>query len=249
MQRAAGAVGLVALFVLIETRKPLLLRQAWMAGALALPFSGALLAISLSTGAAAKAVCVLGSATLLAASLVGWWVCVNKKDDLVLQRALVRFRESLVELDAAEERLRSALETMLACDTDMQKLSDDIAQATREAQAQLDAIRAHNRRAMVGMRRSLMDDVLVELADVDGSMMMGPTERRKLMQLITNMAGRPEEELMHFREQLGLSTGAAGQDDAREYSTQDILTKLDSLNAFEVIMGLDKRAKQKRRDA
>mmetsp|Transcript_11589 Transcript_11589/g.20188 ORF Transcript_11589/g.20188 Transcript_11589/m.20188 type:complete len:80 (-) Transcript_11589:67-306(-) len=79
--------------------------------------------------------------------------------------------------------------------------------------------------------------------------MMGPTERRKLMQLITNMAGRPEEELMHFREQLGLSTGAAGQDDAREYSTQDILTKLDSLNAFEVIMGLDKRAKQKRRDA
>ena len=41
---------------------------------------------------------------------------------------------------------------------------------------------------MKGVRRSVIDIVLVELADVDGSMMLGPSERRKLLTLIANMA-------------------------------------------------------------
>ena len=60
-------------------------------------------------------------------------VCANKKDDLVMQRALKRFEEMLKTLDAAEERLRSALHTMLACGTDMTQLQGEIARANTKA--------------------------------------------------------------------------------------------------------------------
>lgn len=116
MQSAGKAACAISLCVYVETRKPLLLRQAWKAGALLLPLSAVLLAVALSTSAAAEFACVLGSIALVAAALIGWWVCVNKKDDLVMKRAVERFNSSLTELDAAEMRLRSSLQTMLACD-------------------------------------------------------------------------------------------------------------------------------------
>ena len=78
----------------------------------------------------------------------------------------------------------------------MQTLTDEISSAEGEAQVQLDAIREHTARAMKGVRRSVIDIVLVELADVDGSMMMGPSERRKLLTLIAHMAGRLTSEVM-----------------------------------------------------
>ena len=202
---AAGrATSLIALFVFIEANKPLLLRQAWKAGVAAIGASGVLVALGLATETGATYSAVAGAVVAVGSSLVGWWVCNNKKDDLVMQRQVARFGNLLEELDAAEERLRSSLETMLACDTDMQQLTSDIAAATGDAQQQLDAIRTHNERAIKGERRNCLDSVLIALTDVDGSMSMGPTERRKLLRLLAHMAGRPPAALRGFHTALGL---------------------------------------------
>jgi hypothetical protein len=140
--------------------------------------------------------------------VVGWWVCNNKKDDLVMMHALARFEEQLGELDQAEERLHAALETMLAADTDMHTLTAAITTATGEAKAQLAAIREHNERAARGTRRRVLDNVLVDLADDDGSLTMGPVQRRKLLRLIAHMAGRGADELPAFYAALGLKYAA-----------------------------------------
>jgi hypothetical protein len=159
-------------------------------------------------GVCLSAVCPLSVRTARGAALAGWWVCNNKKDDLVMMHALARFEEQLGELDQAEERLHAALETMLAADTDMHTLTAAITTATGEAKAQLAAIREHNERAARGTRRRVLDNVLVDLADDDGSLTMGPVQRRKLLRLIAHMAGRGADELPAFYAALGLKYAA-----------------------------------------
>ena len=159
-------------------------------------------------GVCLSAVCPLSVRTARGAALAGWWVCNNKKDDLVMMHALARFEEQLGELDQAEERLHAALETMLAADTDMHTLTAAITTATGEAKAQLAAIREHNERAARGTRRRVLDNVLVDLADDDGSLTMGPVQRRKLLWLIAHMAGRGADELPAFYAALGLKYAA-----------------------------------------
>ena len=159
-------------------------------------------------GVCLSAVCPLSVRTARGAALAGWWVCNNKKDDLVMMHALARFEEQLGELDQAEERLHAALETMLAADTDMHTLTAAITTATGEAKAQLAAIREHNERAARGTRRRVLDNVLVDLADDDGSLTMGPVQRRKLLRLIAHMANRGADELPAFYAALGLKYAA-----------------------------------------
>ena len=268
MKGVVGASAAIGIFVFIETQKPLLLRNAWKAAALTTAVGAVLLIVAVSTGGGAEVVSFIAAVVAVAASLIGWWVCIcfqprrdlchvgsmlrpvlssqvcnNKKDDLVMQRAVARLEEQLHALDAAEQRLRSALDTMIACDTDMSALTADIAAATGEAEAQLEAIRAHNERAIKGTRRSVLDIVLVDLADVDGTLFMAPGERRKLLRLMAHMAGREVGELRAFHDALGLCVagggGACAADDEREYSTREVLDALESLGAFEIIMGLD----------
>ena len=110
-------------------------------------------------------------------------MCSNKKDDLVMQRALKRFKYELKELDAAEYRLRGALETMLACGTNMTKLTKEIAIQISKTEDQLNKMRDHSERAGRGTRRGVLNTVLVQLADVNINqkhpLRWGPNRRRR----------------------------------------------------------------------
>ena len=216
-----------------------------------------------------------------------------------MQRALKRFKKRLKKLDAAEDRLHSALHMMLACGTGMTKLKGKIARANTKAlggmwkssgtddcprtrrrfrprflaatlspvveracarsrpfcwllysyiythtqlQARLDKIRKHNERAGCGTRRAVLNTVLVQLADIDVNLRMGPVERRKLLSLLSNMTGLKAAELRGFYAALELVDPVAPgglKDSPREFKTQEVLNKLDELGAFELLLGLD----------
>ena len=186
-------------------------------------------------------------------------MCSNKKDDLVMQRALKRFKDELKELDAAEHRLRGALETMLACGTNMTKLKEEIFVEMSGLEDQLNKMRAHNELAGRGTRRGVLNTVLVQLADVNVNLELGPAERRRLIQLFSNMSGREPVKLKEFYDALELvaprsddvngKSGKSGKsgdshvgveaDKERKFKTCEVLNKLDKLGAFEMLLGLD----------
>ena len=152
-----GATSLCLVLIEMNEHSDWLLRHAWMAGLAGVCLAAGVLALGVATGVGARYVSVFSSALAVASSLTGWCtpcmlpgssptacralyrpihragVCANKKDDLVMQRALKRFEEMLKTLDAAEERLRSALHTMLACGTDLTQLQGEIARANTKA--------------------------------------------------------------------------------------------------------------------
>ena len=260
MKGAGGASLAIGGFVCLESNKSWLLREAWKGGMLVAPLSVVLMTVALATGAgSAQWVALVSAAVGVAAALAGWWVCNNTKDDLVMMHALASFEEQMNALEQAEERLRTALETMLAADTDMDKLKDDVTAATNEAEKRLAEIQKHNERAACGTRRRVLNRVLIHLADDNGSMTMGPVQRRKILELFSNMAGRGANEMTSFYAALGLEyaaeavVGDAGfrepseaalPGDEREFSTKvmttkDVLNELEKLKAFEIIMGLE----------
>ena len=114
-------------------------------------------------------------------------------------------------------------------------------------QDQLDEIRKHNGRAGCGTRRAVLNTVLVQLADIDINLRMGPAERRKLLSLLSNMTGLKAAELCGFyaalelvdHEALVASGGLKCDSNMREFKTQEVLDKLDELGAFELLLGLD----------
>ena len=183
-----------------------------------------------------------------------------------MQRALKRFKYELKELDAAEHRLRGALETMLACGTNMTKLTKEIAIQISKTEDQLNKMRDHSERAGRGTRRGVLNTVLVQLADVNINLEMGPAERRRLLHLLSNMSGREPVKLKEFYTALGLEAPRVASDDVngdngksgnnhdscdnngksaleadneRKFKTWEVLNKLDKLGAFEMLLGHD----------
>ena len=140
-------------------------------------------------------------------------MCSNKKEDLVMQRALERFKDELKELDAAEHRLRGALETMLACGTNMTELKKEIDTQTSKMKDQLKEMRDHSDRTGRGTRRGVLNTVLVQLADVNINLEMGPAERRRLLHLLSNMSGREPVKLKKFYAALELVAPRVASDD------------------------------------
>ena len=115
-----------------------------------------------------------------------------------------------------------------------------------QLQDQLDEIRKHNERAGCGTRRAVLNTVLVQLADIDINLRMGPAERRKLLSLLSNMTGLKAAELRGFYAALELVVdpeapvarpGGLKCDNKREFKTQEVLDKLDKLGAFELLLG------------
>ena len=116
-----------------------------------------------------------------------------------------------------------------------------------QLQARLDKIRKHNERAGCGTRRAVLNTVLVQLADIDMNLRIGPAERRKLLRLLSNMTGLKAAELCGFYAALELvvdpeasvASGGLKCDSPRTFKTQEVLDKLDELGAFELLLGLD----------
>ena len=116
-----------------------------------------------------------------------------------------------------------------------------------QLQDQLDEIRKHNERAGCGTRRAVLNTVLVQLADIDMNLRIGPAERRKLLRLLSNMTGLKAAELCGFYAALELvvdpeasvASGGLKCDSPRTFKTQEVLDKLDELGAFELLLGLD----------
>ena len=102
MQTAFKATAGIGVFVAIETYKPILLQRAWMAGVVCELVVILLFGLNAIANIPAL-VAVVAALTLVAAALIGWWVCNNKKDDLNMLRAVQRFNSLLLELDAAEQ--------------------------------------------------------------------------------------------------------------------------------------------------
>ena len=103
MQSAVRGTALVGAFVAFETYKPLLLQRAWIAAAALVATSAILTASTFAPMSAQWTRNISLLAIFLSTSaLIGWFVCNNKKDDLVQKRAIARFNLSLIELEAAE---------------------------------------------------------------------------------------------------------------------------------------------------
>ena len=89
----------------------------------------------------------------------------------------------------------------------------------------------------------MLNTVLVQLADIDINLRMGPAERRKLLSLLSNMTGLKAAKLCGFYAALELvdpvAPGGLQCDSPREFKTQEVLDKLDELGAFELLLWLD----------
>eukprot|EP00966_Prymnesium_polylepis_P030583 711981-Prymnesium_polylepis.2 len=84
----------VAGFMLLEAYKPLILRKVWLLGFASAAFTLVLMYIMYQTRHSAMSVLsLMSSIGLLAASVVGWWTCNNKKDDLNMLRSVEHFQK------------------------------------------------------------------------------------------------------------------------------------------------------------
>ena len=99
----------------------------------------------------------------------------------------------------------------------------------------------------------MLNAVLVQLADVDVNLLMGPAERRRLLRLLSNMTGRPPAALEEFYVAFELvapgvinsvsSNSGDGDvrvlegDSTRNFKTRELLDKLDKLGAFKLLLG------------
>ena len=235
MQSAVRGTALVGAFVAFETYKPLLLQRAWIAAAALVATSAILTASTFAPMSAqwTRNISLLGAIFLSTSALIGWFVCNNKKDDLVQKRAIARFNLSLIELEAAEGRLRGALDAMVACDSDMQSLTDDIQAQAESVHAELERIRKYNEKAVVGTRRLLLNRVLVALADVDCNLSLGKAERQRLLRLVANTCGRDEESFTSLKGALQLEDGGI------ELPTARVLDLLEEHRVFDLMMGIE----------
>ena len=176
---STGATALaVGAFVWLETYKAVLLRKVWMLGLLCAAASIALLGLGLvawsapATDAAAaattiKVVYAVSTATQLVASLVGWWTCQNKKDDLNTMRSLAEMQRLVQRLEIAESHLRGALDAMLVSGAEIDTLDVEIEEAFSRAQAQLDQIRAEQQRRREGRKAHTLNNVLLKFVNMD----------------------------------------------------------------------------------
>ena len=90
----------------------------------------------------------------------------------------------------------------------------------------------------------MLNRVLIRLADDNGTMTMCPVQRRKLLELVSNMAGKDSNEMTSFYDALEPSEAALPGvepegSEISELSTKDALDRLVELKAFGMIMGLE----------
>jgi hypothetical protein len=230
----------VTLFMALMSYKPLIMQRMFAIGVcsgcftLLLAFTHFLLDevdTAFVNGLALISVC----GTVLA-SVLAWWACVEKKDDLNMQRSVQRFHELLGELKAAEQKLRGALDTMLACSVDMDAVQLELRTAAAEGHEQLERISQHNERAITGEKRRVLDEVLLKVADLDGDMSYDAAERQRLLVLVRHMSGESTESEPRLQRLERLF--AAVCDESTELDHRRMLDILARCGVFEIIMGV-----------
>lgn len=230
----------VGLYMAYESFKPVLLKRMWVAAALSwilflicagfslllqsdkmLQYSEGILRFMRHGGA-------------IAAALLAWLTCLSKKDDLVMKRALKKFKSHMTRLGAAEAKLRTALDAMLLVDTDMDRVKEEIKEAQRQSEAQLSRIRAMQCSAMQSEKRTTVEHAILKL--VKGSQSDDDTfdaeDRMKIFLLIERMSGHSQSELQLLREALMAAPSYA-------VPRREMLDILLRLEAFEIVMGVD----------
>jgi len=218
--------------MLLEAYKPLILRKVWLLGFASAAFTLVLMYIMYQTRHSAMSVLsLMSSIGLLAASVVGWWTCNNKKDDLNMLRSVEHFQKLLENLKKAESRLRGALDTMIAADKDMSTLEDDIKEAQQKIQASLADMKAKNQKYMDRQRRYILNDILVDVVDVNHDDQFDRLELQRLFVLLKNMSDQPDEKLHEVK--------AAIERLPENSSRQAVLDVLHENDAFQLIMGLE----------
>jgi len=197
-----AAAGVMAVMMLFETYKDVLLPKIWKAGALLLVLSiCAALAVYVSTSTVPVVIFFVSSMHIIAAYLA-YMTCTNKKGDLVLKRHIKSFDTNMQRLQAAEDRLTGALQAMHLADADMHKLQSEIEDAQERARQELDDIQDLYERSMEGSRRVLLTEI-AEIANIKGDRKFDESERQRLLSMIRSMAG------------LDGDAGDAGAPDAR----------------------------------
>ena len=120
---------------------------------------------------------------------------------------------------------------MVACDSDMQSLTDDI-QRKPKAYMRSSSESENIMKAVVGTRR-LLNRVLVALADVDCNLSLGKAERQRLLRLVANTCGRDEESFTSLKGALQLEDGGI------ELPTARVLDLLEEHRVFDLMMGIE----------
>ena len=194
---AATAAGAVGAFVWLDTYKAVLLRKVWIVGLLCALTAAALVTTSTSaSGVGRRLTFLLANLVHLVASLVGWWTCQNKKDDLNTMRSLAEMRSQLQRLEKAEGRLRGALDAMAVSGAEMDDLDAEIDAAFATAQSQLARIRDEQRRRREGTKAHTLTNVLMKFVNMDDRPYWYDShELTKLHNMICAMTGEPNTPL------------------------------------------------------
>ena len=151
--------------------------------------------------------------------------------------SIERFDKQMRRLKEAEQRLRGALQTLALNDKKLEDLEEEIEEARRAAQNELDDIKALDERQRRGEKREMLD-LILQSADRDADRQFAPVERNILFELVRNQAGkgRDDPSVAALRRELKLLE----DDPANEgvtLSKQEMLDLLARHGTFEMIMG------------
>ena len=238
---AATAVGA---FVWVETMKPVLLRKAWIAGFLGCAAATVVLATLLPSATASSSpslpvdlLVLISCFGQLAAAVIGWWVCVNKKDDLNMMRSLQQMGSLVGRLKEAEGKLRVALDSMLISGAKMDELDAEIDAAYQEANAQLTVIREEQNKIRESKKAHTLSNVLMKYVNADDRPnFYSHDELESLYRMVRNMTGEPntDQEMQnhaHLKEKL-----LSDEMRSKQMKAGDVLDILRHFDVFEMIM-------------
>lgn len=198
----------VGAFIWLETYKAVLLRKVWILGVLCVVASVGLLTVTAAplamaspvTAVQARLTFAIASIAQLAAAVVGWWTCQNKKDDLNMMRSLSVMGKHVRRLEKAEGRLRGALDAMAVSGAEMDSLDAEIEEAFTGAQAQLEKVKVVQERRREGIKAHTLTNVLMKFVNMDDRpYWYDQQELKKLHSMICAMTGEPCKPLEHER--------------------------------------------------
>jgi hypothetical protein len=194
MQSALNIGIAAAALVYVESNRDRLIRQVWIAGSACLLYTLVLAYVMRSNDNTRRIIYILSAAGVLVAATIGWWASLNKKDDLNMSRAVDKFRQQLDRMKSAEDQLKGALDAMLLQGADMAELDAKIKKEAKEVQSTIDNIAALNQAAINEDKLKAHEQVLMQLADVNGSRSFDREGCARLVEIIENMSGRQSDD-------------------------------------------------------
>lgn len=135
---AGGALGMLAFFCLVETFKDDIIKRIWIGGIFSCVATLILIGLkALDAAYSSRALAGCASFGIGCVGAVGYWVCLNKKEDLHQMRAQQKLEEITKKWEQKQKELEGALIGMKSADADIKKIQQDVKEKFAQVQAEV----------------------------------------------------------------------------------------------------------------